>query len=198
MPGARCARSRVCEGRKQKSTRVCQVTPESPGIPHAMVLTASFALFPATGFLATVIPERLASQELDASIGASEPHDFSVRFSAVRYQRFHVHRILTRVRDDREPPLCGAGRRKYATDLGEAKTEIFLNGRLDRRPSQDDLICPSGKLPMPKNHSRRPCERGKDAGNLNHRRPGQAKREPGPIRRVACCETRCWTTLPNH
>jgi len=44
-----------------------------------MVLTASFALFPVTGFLATVIPEKLASQELDASIGASEPHDFSVR-----------------------------------------------------------------------------------------------------------------------
>jgi hypothetical protein len=37
-----------------KSTRVSQVTPESPGIPRAMVLTASFVLFPATGFLATV------------------------------------------------------------------------------------------------------------------------------------------------
>jgi hypothetical protein len=30
-------------------TRVSQVTPESPGIPHAMVLTVSFALSPATG-----------------------------------------------------------------------------------------------------------------------------------------------------
>ena len=97
-------------GSKVKSTRVSQVTPESPGIPRAMVLTASFVLFPATGFVATVIPEKLASQELDAGIGASEPHDFSVRFRTVRYRRFHVHRIPTRVRDDREPPLCGTGR----------------------------------------------------------------------------------------
>jgi len=37
MPGARCARSLVC---KVESTRV--VTPESPGIPRAMVLTVSF------------------------------------------------------------------------------------------------------------------------------------------------------------
>src|ERR1700730_302730 len=33
------------------------------------------------GFLATVIPEKLASQELDASVGASGPHDFAVRVS---------------------------------------------------------------------------------------------------------------------
>jgi hypothetical protein len=45
-----------------------------------MVLTVSFVLSPVTGFLATVTPEKLASQELDASVGASEPHDFAVRF----------------------------------------------------------------------------------------------------------------------
>jgi hypothetical protein len=37
-----------------------------------------------TGFLATVAPEKLASQELDASIGASGPHDFAVRISVIR------------------------------------------------------------------------------------------------------------------
>jgi hypothetical protein len=47
---------------KAKSTRVSQVTPESPGIPRAMVLTASFVLFPATGFLATVIRENCLSR----------------------------------------------------------------------------------------------------------------------------------------
>ena len=46
--------------------------------------TASFVLSPVNGFVATVIPEKLASQELDASIGASGPHDFAVRLSAVR------------------------------------------------------------------------------------------------------------------
>jgi hypothetical protein len=36
MPGARCARGLVCNGSGRTHTR-CQVTPESPGIPHAMV-----------------------------------------------------------------------------------------------------------------------------------------------------------------
>jgi hypothetical protein len=42
-PAATCAMGRV------ERTRVSQVTPESPGIPYAMVLTASFVLSPATG-----------------------------------------------------------------------------------------------------------------------------------------------------
>ena len=92
-------------------TRVSQVTPESPGIPRAMVLTGSSALSPATGFFATVIPEKPASQELDASVGASGPHDFTVRKpGALVSGAACVHRILSRVRDDLEPPLCGTGR----------------------------------------------------------------------------------------
>jgi hypothetical protein len=47
----------------------------------------------------------VAFRKLDASVEASEPHVFAVRFSAVRYRRIHVHRIPPRVRDDREPPL---------------------------------------------------------------------------------------------
>jgi len=39
MPGARCARSLVCEMKKHTSV-VTTVTPETPGIPRAMVLTA--------------------------------------------------------------------------------------------------------------------------------------------------------------
>jgi hypothetical protein len=58
-----------------------------------MVLTASFVLSPAIGFFATVTPEKLASQELDASVEASGPHDFSVRMSAIRQKRRRVHRI---------------------------------------------------------------------------------------------------------
>ena len=48
MPGARCARSLVCEIKKHTSI-VTTVTPESPGIPRAMVLTVSFALSSVTG-----------------------------------------------------------------------------------------------------------------------------------------------------
>jgi hypothetical protein len=42
---------------------------------------------------APVTPEKLASQELDASVGASGPHVFAVRVSAIRQRRIRVHRI---------------------------------------------------------------------------------------------------------
>src|SRR5579862_6095512 len=43
MPGARCARGLVCNGSGRAHTSI-QVTPESPGIPHAMVYGLSRAL----------------------------------------------------------------------------------------------------------------------------------------------------------
>jgi hypothetical protein len=46
-----------------------------------MVLTVSFVLSLVTGLIVTIAPEKLASQELDASAGASGPHDFAVRFT---------------------------------------------------------------------------------------------------------------------
>jgi hypothetical protein len=99
----------ACALVESKSTRVSQVTPESPGIPRAMVYGLYRALPGEPGFLATVTPEKLASQELDTSVGVSGPHDFAVRLSAVRYRRIRVHRIPPRVRDDREPPLQRGG-----------------------------------------------------------------------------------------
>src|SRR5260221_7542288 len=64
-------------------TRVSQVTPESPGIPRAMVYGLYRALPGEPGFLATVAPEKLASQELDTSVGASGPHDFAVHMQTL-------------------------------------------------------------------------------------------------------------------
>jgi len=69
-----------------------------------MVLTVSFALSPVTG-LGCHRHQRNLFHQLDASVGASGPHDFAVRLSAVRYRHIRVHRIPPRVRDDREPPL---------------------------------------------------------------------------------------------
>ena len=92
MPGARCARSLVCKIKKHTSV-VTTVTPETPGIPRAMVLTASFVLSPATG-LCCHRPLASFSRQLDASVGASGPHDFAVRVmrrSSVAPSR--VHRI---------------------------------------------------------------------------------------------------------
>jgi hypothetical protein len=47
-----------------------------------MVLTVSFVLSPVTGFIVTVIPEKLASQELDASAGAPGRQDHTTSPSA--------------------------------------------------------------------------------------------------------------------
>ena len=49
--------------------------------------TAYFVLSPVNGFLATVVPKKLASQELDTSTAASGPHDFAVRFTRLRLAR---------------------------------------------------------------------------------------------------------------
>jgi hypothetical protein len=73
--------------------------------PHAMVLTAYTHSPRRSGFLASVAPKKLASQELDASVEASGPRDFAVRVRAARQEHPRVHRIPPRVRDDREPPL---------------------------------------------------------------------------------------------
>src|SRR6202047_4296206 len=47
-PGARCTRSLACEIRKHTSV-VTTGSPELPGLPCAMVLTAYFVLSPVTG-----------------------------------------------------------------------------------------------------------------------------------------------------
>jgi hypothetical protein len=84
MPDARCTRGRLCN---KKSTGVSnQGHTASTGIPCAMVLTVSFVLFPGTGPFCPRHPQgaRCALQELSASVGAPEPHDFAVRESIIR------------------------------------------------------------------------------------------------------------------
>jgi len=113
-------------------------TGNHPASPHAMVLTAYFVLSPAIGLschrrLADIGTSARSgsrtSARLDAGVEASGPHDFAVRFSAVRlravwpltgnppcdhHARGHcrVHRIPPYVRDDREAPLSRAGWRE--------------------------------------------------------------------------------------
>jgi hypothetical protein len=90
MPVAPAASRALCIGRKHTSKRVHR---NHPTFPHAMVLTVSFALSPVTGLvchrrlrikscLSPVGPTRL--RKLDASVGASGPHDFAVRCNISR------------------------------------------------------------------------------------------------------------------
>src|SRR5580692_1477062 len=62
-------------------TRVSQVTPESPGIPRAMVY-GLYVLSPVIGLLTPSLAKKL--RQLDACVEASGPHDFAVRVSVVR------------------------------------------------------------------------------------------------------------------
>ena len=94
---------------------------------------------------------RLTSAKLDASLGAPEPHDFAVRFTAVRLRalrsltgstpalrspraRGHcrVHRIPfpTSVTIAKRPSV-GQDGFGYAADLGQRRREIFLQSHID-------------------------------------------------------------------
>jgi hypothetical protein len=69
-----------------------------------MVLTVSFVLSPVIGLFCHR-HQRNCFHRFDASVEASGPHDFAVRFSTIRQRRICVHRIPPRVRDDRDTPL---------------------------------------------------------------------------------------------
>ena len=78
MPDARCTRGPVRKGSVGLRARAYRA---AEAIRHSLRngFTAYSALSLVTGFLATIIPEELAPQELDASTGASGPHAFAVR-----------------------------------------------------------------------------------------------------------------------
>src|SRR5215212_10431647 len=56
MPGARCTRSLACKNKKAHEV-VTTSSPEQPGIPRAMVLTAYFEISPVIGLFVTVACE---------------------------------------------------------------------------------------------------------------------------------------------
>ena len=110
MPGARCARSLVCnwwsrayECRHYRFTGITRhslrdgfngLLRDLPGVP---------------GFLATVACGSLSANLTPAS--GCQDHTISP-YAPAPFVRgaSHVHRIPPRVNDDREPPLCGTGR----------------------------------------------------------------------------------------
>src|ERR1700678_3108694 len=66
-------------------------------------------------------------RQLDASVGASGPHDFAVReVSALVSSATRVHRIPPRVRDDRDTPLVWDETAKDMQVIwGEMESEYF-------------------------------------------------------------------------
>ena len=85
-------RSRVQCAQKGAHTSI-QGSGEHPTFPAQWLYGLYRALPGRAGLVVTVAREKLASHELDASIGASGPHDFTVRIRTVRQRRIRVHRI---------------------------------------------------------------------------------------------------------
>ena len=138
MPGARCTRSLICKKVKAYERSHREVHRIHPAFPHAMVLTVYPVIFPVIG-LCCHRHRRDTPHRLDASVETSEPHDFAVRPSAVRQQHVSVHRIPPRVRDDRDRPSMGRDGGAYGFDLGQSRTNLFLQTGLDR-PNQVDPV----------------------------------------------------------
>jgi hypothetical protein len=116
MPGAQCTRSLACE--KKHTSVVTTVTPESPGIPYAMVLTAYFVLSPVIELychrhpadMALSAPGRadFASAGLDAGVEASGPHDFAVRTCVVRQRAVDCSRTFRSALPSHRAPNAAA------------------------------------------------------------------------------------------
>src|ERR1700742_4039075 len=85
-----------------------------------MVLTVSFVLFLATGFLSPSSLRSLLLKNLTPASGRQDHTTSPSTSRAVRQKRIGVHRIPPHVRDDRETPLVwdGIGRNKPVIWVG--------------------------------------------------------------------------------
>ena len=101
-----------------------------------MVLTAYFALSPVTGLVChRHRRDAKHHRQLDASVGASGPHDFAVRVSAVRQRAARVHRIPppTSVTIAKRPSEK-AGPNRYIADFTPPSSENSENQKFDPVP----------------------------------------------------------------
>src|SRR3954470_23301719 len=132
--GCRRTRSLACKVKKHTSWSP-QAKPDDPAFPHATVLTVSFVISPVIGLCCH---RRFACAKLDASVEASGPHDFAVR---VQHRSSKVpnsvHRIPSRVRDDRERPSVGRDSAIRKVFCPKEERKYFCDGA--RQP-----FCPSG------------------------------------------------------
>src|SRR6266404_2111723 len=106
MPDARCTRGRVCS--KKAHALATTGTPHQPAFP-ARWCYGLYVISPVTGLFCHR-HRRNCSRQLDASVGASGPHDFAVRKPArTSARRLRPPHPALYVRDDRETPLRGDG-----------------------------------------------------------------------------------------
>jgi hypothetical protein len=119
---------------KNKHTSIVTTgSPEIPGLPCAMVLTVSFVLSPVTGLFCHR-RFRIIIHKLDASVGASGPHDFAVRQNAARLAPpKRPSHPAPNVRDDAYAPLRGR-------ETSERKSLIWGERQAFDLDSSDDKM----------------------------------------------------------
>ncbi|MBV9461405.1 MAG: hypothetical protein JO141_28360, partial [Bradyrhizobium sp.] len=99
------------------------------------------------GFLATIVPEKLASQGLDASTEATGPRAFVVRVSTIRQRRLRVHRTPPLVRDDGQRPSSRDGMAATMPLIATSvKAKYFSAEDLTFISENQKVICPTGHL----------------------------------------------------
>src|ERR1700756_3923653 len=108
MPGAQSARGRACS---VENTRVSHHghTGNTRHSPRNGFNGFLRALPGDRAFLSPSSLRSLLLKNLNASVGASGPHDFAVRLKRIRQSAIRVHRIPPHARYDRETPLWEAG-----------------------------------------------------------------------------------------
>ena len=102
MPGAWCARSRAWVVKTR--ALVTTVTPETPGIPRAMVLTGSFVLAPETGLCVSVGDNARALHWISASGYQAHTTSPSASLAFVVREPKRPPHPLPNVRDDAYAP----------------------------------------------------------------------------------------------
>ena len=127
--GCRYAPAASCAKRKSTRAKSPQVRSGNPAFPARMVLTVSFVLSPVIGLSChRHRRDEKHRRQLDASVEASRPHDFTVR--GKRHSSFDSATAIAsrpNIRDDREAPLfMGTGRQTlYCCFSRFVKRNIF-------------------------------------------------------------------------
>jgi hypothetical protein len=137
-PIAACAKVVV------ESTRVSQVTPESPGTPRAMVLTVSCALSPATGLSCHRHPRKMLPANLMPASGHQDHTPSPSASSAFVKGAISVHRVPSRIDDVAQRPSSGMDEESYSLVLISEKQKYFSERGWTRHNCKGELICPSG------------------------------------------------------
>jgi hypothetical protein len=130
MPGAWCARRRMCESRKQKAHALVRSHRKHPAFP-AQWFTTYFVLSPVIGLFCHRRPRKLlstnltpASRRQDHTTSPSASVPFVKGASASIASRSASVTIASR-------PSCGTRRVNYRIDLALRKIRIFLYEGLD-------------------------------------------------------------------